>query len=52
MGDWFESLADTLHWNLRQPQKSLVADRQDDQSPTEKISVSSLPSTSESAEDI
>lgn len=49
LGDWFESLADTLHWNLRQPQLSLVADRPDrenDQSPTENIE------NAESSEDV
>lgn len=62
LGDWFESLADILHWNLREPQLSLVADRPDrarDYSPTEntenspeKNINSPLASTSESSEDV
>ena len=54
LGDWFESLADILHWNLRQPQLGLVADRkgrEDDQSPTDDNSGSSLTPTSESSEE-
>jgi NAD+ kinase len=27
LGDWFESLADILHWNLREPQLSFDTDR-------------------------
>ena len=62
LGDWFESLADILHWNLREPQLSLVADRPDRESghsPTEntenspeKNINSPLASTSEALEDI
>ena len=36
LGDWFESLANILHWNLRKPQSSLDTDQdlqlQDDES--------------------
>jgi len=40
LGDWFESLADILHWNLRKAQSNLDTDQliaplQNDSSPTE-----------------
>lgn len=31
LGDWFESLADILHWNLRKTQLSLDHDRPSDE---------------------
>lgn len=28
LGDWFQSLADILHWNIRKPQLSLDTDKE------------------------
>ena len=61
LGDWFESLADILHWNLREPQLSFDSDRRDKRSSRDHTkgidedpnsNSSSNTSTSESSEDI
>ena len=29
LGDWFEALANVLHWNLRKPQSKLISEKYD-----------------------
>ncbi len=51
LGDWFESLADILHWNLREPQLSFESIRENNKT-IEENQNSSNSSTSDSSVDI
>lgn len=62
MGDWFESLADVLHWNLRKPQSKINVERQnltndeslnssDDNKTNQHLSASSTSASESSIDD-
>jgi len=51
LGDWFESLADILHWNLREPQLSFESSRENNKT-IEENQNSSNSSTPDSSVDI